>query len=89
MDGRPKKRGPQPPLRRCIASGPSALLATLASGLRSTLRIVLEVTTAGLTALSAGFRCTLRVFGEIAFTTSTLSHLLDLHSGLYIQVHGT
>ena len=63
-------------------SAPSALLPALASGLRRPLRIVLEVTTAGLTAFSASFRCTLRVFSKIAFTTSTLSHVLGLQSGL-------
>src|SRR5690554_7845134 len=57
-------------------SAPSALLPALASGLRRPLRIVLEVTTAGLTAFSPSFRCTLRVFSKIAFTTSTLSHVL-------------
>src|SRR5690554_3590607 len=70
-------------------SAPSALLPALASGLRRPLRIVLEVTTAGLTAFSASFRCTLRVFSKIAFTTSTLSHVLGLQSGCTCRCRGT
>ena len=87
MPQRLRNRGRVAPA--CHPSTPSALLPALASGFCGALRVVLEVAAAGLTSLSACFRCTLRIFGEIAFTTSTLGHVLGLQSVFNMQVQGT
>src|SRR5690606_4340895 len=85
---RPKENGGRSPRLLNYRSSTPTLLATLASRLRSTLRIVLEITTTGLAAFSAGLRCALGVLREVAFTTFTLSHVTASSMGCKLRTPG-
>jgi hypothetical protein len=70
-----------------------AVLAAFASGLGSTLRVVLEVAPAHMATFLAGLGSTLWVFREIAFTAAMFSnlvyvpmaHLLGENEGISVQ----